>query len=101
VVAALAALGQASSIAIAAGLAQRTGAEVPSAQVRFYRLLHNQRMHDTLISRQMLRTLAKRMQLLLISLDWTEWHPPLRMLLASVVTGTRAVPVWPSALEIP
>ena len=100
VVAALATLGQASSLAIAAGLAQRTGAEVPSALVRFYRLLHNRRVEDALISRQMLRTLAKRTELLLISLDWTEWHPPLRMLLASVVTGTRAVPVsWATFIK--
>jgi hypothetical protein len=42
----------------------------------------------------MIRTLAKRTQIFLISLDWTEWHPPLRMLLTSVVTGTRAVPVY-------
>ena len=94
VVEVISALGQASSIAIAAGLAQRTGAEVPSALVRFYRLLHNRRVEDMVISRQMMRTLAKRTQIFLISLDWTEWHPPLRMLLASVVTGTRAVPVY-------
>jgi len=94
VVEAMAALGQASSIAIAAGLAQRTGAQVPSALVRFYRLLHNRRVEDLLISREILRTLAKRTRTLLISVDWTEWHPPLRMLLASVVTGTRAVPVY-------
>jgi len=42
----------------------------------------------------MIRALAKKSQTLLISIDWTEWHPPLRMLVASVVTGTRAVPVY-------
>lgn len=93
VVEAMSALGLASSLAIAALLAQKTGAGVPSALVRFYRLLHNRRLDDLVVSRQMIRTLAKRTQTLLISIDWTEWHPPLRMLLASVVTGTRAVPV--------
>jgi len=96
VVEAISAFGQASSLAIAARLAQRTGAGVPSALVRFYRLLHNRRVEDLLLSRQMIRTLAKRSRTVLISIDWTEWHPPLRMLLASVVTGTRAVPVYAS-----
>jgi len=94
VVEAISQLGQASSLAIAARLAQKTGAAVPSALVRFYRLLHNRRVEDLLLSRQMIRTLAKRTQALLVAIDWTEWHPPLRMLLASVVTGTRAVPVY-------
>jgi hypothetical protein len=94
VVKAIAALGQASSLAIAAHLAQETGAGVPSALVRFYRLLHNRRVEDLRLSRQMIRTLAKRTQTLLVAIDWTEWHPPLRMLLASVVAGTRAVPVY-------
>jgi hypothetical protein len=94
VVEAMSARGEASSITIAAGLAQRTGAGVPSALVRFYRLLHNRRVEDLVLSRQMIRTLARRSQTFLISIDWTEWHPPLRMLLASAVTGTRAVPVY-------
>lgn len=29
----------------------------------------------------------------MIAIYWTEWHPPLRMLLASVVRRTRAIPV--------
>jgi hypothetical protein len=93
VVEAIATLGQASSLAIAVRLAQNTGAGVPSALVRFYRLLHNRRVDDLRLSRQMIRTLARRTETLLVSIDWTEWHPPLRMLLASVVAGTRAVPV--------
>jgi hypothetical protein len=46
VVEAISAPGQASSLNIAARLAQRTGAGVPSALVRFYRLLHKQ-IRDT------------------------------------------------------
>ncbi len=34
---------------------------------------------------------------LLITIDWTEWHPPLRMLTAAVVVGTRAVPIHVAA----
>ncbi len=45
----------------------------------------------------MIRTLAKKTTSLLVALDWTEWHPPLRMLLASAVLGTRAVPVSAAA----
>jgi hypothetical protein len=94
VVGAIASLGQAASIPIAAIVAQRTGAQVPSALVRFYRLLHNEHVEDLAISREMIRTLAKRTQTFLVALDWTEWHMPLRMLLASAVIGTRAVPVY-------
>jgi len=94
VVEAISSRGGASSITIAAGLAQRTGAGIPSALVRFYRLLHNRRVEDLVVSRQMIHTLAKTARTVLVSIDWTEWHPPLRMLLASVVTGTRAVPVY-------
>jgi hypothetical protein len=32
---------------------------------------------DLLLSRQMIRTLAKRTQTLLISIDWAAWYPPL------------------------
>ena len=86
-------LSQAASIAIAAFLAQVTGSQVDSALTRFYRLLHNPRFDDLQMTKQVLSLLAKRAVPLLVALDWTEWHPPLRMLLASVVVGGRAIPV--------
>jgi hypothetical protein len=97
VVQAMATLGQAASIPIAAVVAQRVGSQVDSALTRVYRLLHNRRLDDLVVSREMIRMLAKRTTSLLVALDWTEWHPPLRMLLASVVVGTRAVPVSAAA----
>jgi hypothetical protein len=93
VVQAIASLGKAASIPIAASLAQETSCQLDSALLRFYRLLHNARLDDLVVSREMIRLLAKRATSLLVALDWTEWHAPLRMLLASVVTGTRAIPV--------
>jgi hypothetical protein len=33
-------------------------------------------------------------QQLFVAIDWTEWHSDLWMLLASVVTGRRAIPVY-------
>lgn len=86
-------LSQAASIAIAAFFAQVTGSQVDSALTRFYRLLHNPRFDDLQMTKQILSLLAKRSYPFLVALDWTEWHPPLRMLLASVVVGGRAVPV--------
>jgi hypothetical protein len=97
VVEAMVALRQAASIPIALALAQRVGSQADCALTRVYRLLHNPRLDDLVISREMIRTLARRSSPLLIALDWTEWHPPLRMLLASVVVGTRAVPVSAAA----
>ncbi len=57
-------------------LAQKTGAAVPSALVRSYRPLHNRRVEHLVLSRQMIRTLAKKTHALLVATDWTEWHPP-------------------------
>ena len=97
VVEALVSLRQASSIQIAMVLAHRTGCLVPSALVRFYRLLHNPRIDDLAISRTMLSRLGEMNSPLLISLDWTEWHSDLRVLMASVAMGTRAIPIYMAA----
>jgi hypothetical protein len=93
VVQAMACLTQAASIPIAAFLAQATGCQMDSALTRFYRLLHNPRLDDLLISKQLVSQLLLAPGPLLMALDWTEWHPPWRMLLASVSVGTRAIPV--------
>lgn len=93
VVQAIAAMAQAASLPLAAFLAQVTGSQLDSALVRFYRLLHNRRLEDEVITRQLLSFLASAYQPLLIAIDWTEWHSDLRMLLASVVVGARAIPV--------
>jgi hypothetical protein len=97
VVAALATLRQAASLSIALVLAQRSGCQVPSALVRFYRLLHNPRLDDLAISRAMLHQLAQKASPLLVSLDWTEWHSQLRVIIASAAMGTRAIPVYMAA----
>ena len=90
---AIASMAQAASLAIAAFFSQATGSQIDSALTRFYRLLHNPRLDDLQITKQFLALLAQGRSFLLIALDWTEWHPPLRMLLASVLVGTRALPV--------
>ena len=93
VVKALASLREARSFPIAAVLAQQTGCLLPSGLIRFYRLLHNDRIDDLAISRKMLNQLGQGVSPLLIALDWTEWHSGLRVLMASVAAGTRAIPV--------
>lgn len=93
VVQAMTSMAQAASIPIAAFLSQVTGSQVDSALTRFYRLLHNSQLDDLVLTRQILGFLSQCPSPLLIALDWTEWHPPLRMLLASVIRGTRAIPV--------
>ncbi len=96
----MAALRQAACLQIALAVAQRVGCQADCALTRVYRLLHNRRLEDRIVSREMIRTLARGASPLLVALDWTEWHPPLRMLLASVVVGTRAVPVSAAAVQI-
>ena len=90
-------MGQAASLPIAFFFSQATGSRTTSALTRFYRLLHNPRLDDLKITKQFLTLLSQSTSPLLIALDWTEWHPPLRMLLASVIVGTRAIPVQTAA----
>jgi hypothetical protein len=90
---------QAASFKIAALIAVRTGVKPESALVRFYRLLHNHRIEDLKLSRQLLACLSASRDFLVISLDWTEWHPPLHMLLASVICRRRAIPVLAAAFS--
>jgi hypothetical protein len=93
VVEAIAEMAQAASLRIAASLAQATGCQLASALTRFYRLLHNPRMDDLLLSRQILAAAHPGPAPALIAMDWTEWHSSLRMLLGSLVAGRRAIPV--------
>lgn len=86
-------MAQAASIPVAAFVSQATGSQIDSALTRFYRLLHNPKLDDLKVTRQMLSFFAQLPGPFLIAIDWTEWHPPLRMLLASVIRGTRAIPV--------
>lgn len=99
VVQGIASTARAASLAIASFVSQATGSQLQSALTRFYRLLHNPRVDDLLITRQMLSFFAELPGPLLIAMDWTEWHPPLRMLLASVIRGTRAIPVYASVFD--
>jgi len=92
-------MAQAASIAVAAFISQATGSQLDSALTRFYRLLHNPKLDDLKIARQMLSFFAQLQGPLLIAIDWTEWHPPLRMLLASVIRGTRAIPLYASVFS--
>jgi len=86
-------MAQAASIPVAAFISQATGSQINSALTRFYRLLHNPKLDDLKVTRQMLSFFAQLPGPFLIAIDWTEWHPPLRMLLASVIRGSRAIPV--------
>jgi len=86
-------MAQAASIPVAAFVSQATGSQINSALTRFYRLLHNPKLAELRVARQMLSFFAQLPGPFLIAIDWTEWHPPFRMLLASVVRGTRAIPV--------
>jgi hypothetical protein len=86
-------MAQAASIPVAAFVSQATGSQINSALTRFYRVLHNPKLDDLKVTRQMLSFFAQLPGPFLIAIDWTEWHPPLRMLLASVIRGNRAIPV--------
>jgi hypothetical protein len=62
--------------------------------------LRNPRWLDITLSKQMLALLAQKLDdTMLIAIDWTEWHHELRMLVASVVTDRRAIPVQCAAFD--
>lgn len=94
---AIAFMGQAACIPIAAYLSHAAAIQLDSALSRLYRLLHNPRLDDLLLARQMLSVLSTNTNRLLVALDWTEWHSNLRLLLASVAVGKRAIPVYVAA----
>lgn len=84
--------GEVRSFGIAQRLSAATGAKLPSALTRFYRFLANSRIDDWQLCERVFRALDRPGQRMLVALDWTEWHEPLRMLLASVIVGKRAIP---------
>jgi hypothetical protein len=92
-IASIAEVAQAASLQLASHLALQLGIQVGSALNRFYRLLRNPRIDDQKLTFQLLRLLVEGKQSLLIAIDWTKWHKPWQMLLASVVVGCRAIPV--------
>ena len=79
-------------------LAGELGTQLGSALTRFYRLLRNPRIDDQQLTAQLLQLLGHGPRLL-IALDWTEWHHDLRMLVAAVVAGCRAIPVQAAAFS--
>jgi Transposase DDE domain len=87
---------QANSVAVAGHIAVELGTQLGSALTRFYRLLRNPRIDEQLLTRPLLQRLGHG-QRLLLALDWTEWHHDLRMLVAAVVVGCRAIPVQVAA----
>jgi hypothetical protein len=93
VIAAIAEVAQATSVALAGHLAVQLGIQVGSALTRFYRLLRNERIDDQRLTEQLLRVLHGDRERLLLAIDWTEWHHELRILVAAVVVGCRAIPI--------
>lgn len=100
VIAAITATGQARSFAIATTLMGWLGTRLDSAVNRFYRLLRNDRVDYTRFVTQWSRLLVRNPERhLLVAVDWTEWHHELRMLVAAVVAGKRAIPLYAQAFE--
>lgn len=95
IIAAIAATGQARSFAIATTLAGWLRTRLDSAVNRFYRLLRNEHVDYLEFATRWLDLLARRPDRhVLLAVDWTEWHHDLRLLVAAMVTGKRAIPVF-------
>jgi hypothetical protein len=98
VIAAIAEVAQAGSLAVAGHMAVELGTQLGSALTRFYRLPRNPRIEAQLLTTQLL-ALLRRGQLLLIAIDWPEWHHDLCMLVAAVVGGCSAIPIQAAAFS--
>lgn len=95
VIAAIATAGQARSFAIATCMKTWLDVRLDSAVNRFYRLLRNENVDYLALAASWARVLAKSSERhLLVAIDWTEWHHDLRLLVAAVVTGKRAIPLF-------
>jgi Transposase DDE domain len=92
-IASIAEVAQAASLQLASHLALQLGIRLDSALNRFYRLLRNPRIDDQKLTSQLLRLVVQGKHSVLIAIDWTAWHEPWQMILASVVVGCRAIPV--------
>lgn len=94
VLCALVQAGQARTLCIAHAIAVHLKIRLDSAVNRFYRLLRNPRIDETVWLKQWLSCLASKAgSSLLVPLDWTEWPHGLRLLVAAVVFGSRAIPL--------
>jgi hypothetical protein len=86
---------QANSLAVAGHLAVELGTPLGRALTRFYRLLRNPRIDEPRLTGPLLPRLGHG-QRLLLALDGTAWHQGLRLLVAAVGVGGRAIPAhWP------
>jgi Transposase DDE domain len=95
VIAGIAVAGQARSFAIATCMKSWLGVRLDSAVNRFYRLLRNSNVDYTELAASWANVLARsRSRHLVVAIDWTEWHHDLRLLVAAVVAGRRALPLF-------
>jgi hypothetical protein len=81
------------SLDMAQRLAIHLNVQVESALNRFYRLLRNPRFDTEALTEALLAGLSQKSGDVVIAVDWTEWVNEMRVLVAAVVAGTRAIPV--------
>ena len=74
-------------------LAAQTGIQAGSALTRLYRLLHNPRFREEVLTARLLQFLGRRLKHLLLAVDWTEWPRRRRCLVAAAAVARRALPV--------
>lgn len=74
-------------------MAAQTGIQAGSALTRLYRLLHNPRFQEDRLTARLLQFLGRRLKLLLLAVDWTEWPRHRRCLVAAAAVDRRALPV--------
>jgi len=85
------------SLDLAQRLAKHLGVQVESALNRFYRLLRNKGFETGALSEALLAGLAEKPGDVVIAVDWTEWVGKMRVLVAAVIAGNRAIPVEAAA----
>jgi hypothetical protein len=98
VIAAIVERAQANSLAVAGHVAVGLGTQLGRTLTRLYRLLRHPRLDERRLTAPLLHLLGRGQELLIV-LDWTEGHHDLRMLVAAVVVGSRAISVQAAAFS--
>jgi hypothetical protein len=100
IIAGIAVTGQARSFAVGTMLSRWRGTQLASGVNRLYRLLRNPRLRLRPLVTEWAKILTRRTDReLLIAVDWTDWHHGMKMLVAAVVAGRRAIPLYVEAFS--
>jgi len=92
-VTAMVAAGTARTWWIAEVIAEKSGVTFESGLQAVRRLLGRSQLDPWRLGRWLLEKVSAPGRLVAFAIDWTEWHPPKRVLVGAAMVGKRAIPI--------